>query len=152
MPPAAAIPTCCRRHRLAALPVVDRGMLVIGILTKADFIRHADPDNQAGFAKRLVEFLRPVLHSHSIKPDVVGQIMCKDVRMALADQPIVELVRVMSDGGVHAMPVVDGNQKLVGMITQSDMLAALYESSLQAASMQAASPQAVPSESRGARS
>jgi CBS domain-containing membrane protein len=56
------------------------------------------------------------------------------VHLAGADQPIVELVSAMSDTGVHAMPVIDGNRKLVGMITQSDMVAALYESNLQAAS------------------
>ena len=133
--------TLLHRHRLSALPVVDRGMRVVGILTRADFITHANLGNHEGFAKRLVEFLRPVLQSHSRKPAVVGQIMCRDVRTALVDQPIVEMVPAMSDGGVHAMPVVDANRKLVGMITQSDVLAALYESSLQAASLQATSRQ-----------
>jgi CBS domain-containing membrane protein len=122
------------RHRLPALPVVDRAMRVIGIITRADFITHANLDNHAGFARRLAHFLRPVRHSHSIKPEVVGQVMHKHVRLARADQPIVELVSAMSDAGMHAMPVIDGNRKLVGMITQSDMVAALYESNLQAAS------------------
>ncbi len=120
-------------HRLPALPVVDRGMRVIGIITKADFITHANLQKHAGFAKRLKAFLQPIRHSHSIKPEVVGQVMHKDAQVAQAQQPIIELVTIMSDAGVHAMPVIDENRKLVGMITQSDMVAALYESNMQAA-------------------
>ena len=120
-------------HRLPALPVVDRGMRVIGIITKADFITHANLQKHAGFAKRIKSLLEPIRQSHSAKPEVVGQVMHKHVQVAQARQPIIELVTIMSDAGVHAMPVVDEDRKLVGMITQSDMVAALYESNMQAA-------------------
>ena len=120
-------------HRLPALPVVDRGMRIIGIITKADFITHANLQKHAGFARRLKAFLEPIRLSHSVKPEVVGQVMHKNVQVARARQPIIELVTIMSDAGVHAMPVIDADRKLVGIITQSDMVAALYENSLQAA-------------------
>lgn len=120
-------------HRLPALPVVDRGMRVIGIITKADFISHANLQKHAGFAGRMKAFLEPIRLSHSAKPEVVGQVMHKPVQAARTMQPIVELVTLMSDAGVHAVPVIDEDRKLVGIITQSDMVAALYENSLQAA-------------------
>jgi CBS domain-containing membrane protein len=122
-------------HRVTALPVLDRARRVIGIVTKADFIKHAIPGNYEGLAQRLTRLLRPVLHTHSIKPEVVGQIMRKEVRLASEDQAIVELVPYMSDAGLHAIPVVDGARRLTGMITQADMIAALYESNLQEASL-----------------
>jgi len=40
-------------------------------------------------------------------------------------QPLYDLVEAFSDGGLHHMPVVEGDQ-LVGIITQSDMVAALF--------------------------
>lgn len=122
------------KHRLTALPVLDRARRVIGIIAKADFIEHANPGNYEGFAQGLARLLRPVSHSHSTKPEVVGQIMRKDVRLAAEHQPIVELVPHMSDAGLHSIPVVDDTRRLVGMITQSDMIAALYERNLQEAS------------------
>ena len=122
-------------HRLAALPVVDRGNRVIGIITKADYIDHANLTLQGGLAQRLSKFLTPIRHSHSIKPEVVGQIMHKHVHVATETQPIVELVKLMSDAGVHSMPVLDADRKLVGIVSQSDLVAALYESNLQAASI-----------------
>jgi len=122
------------KHRLTALPVLDRARRVIGIVAKADFIEHANLGYYEGFAQRMARLLRPVLHSHSIKPEVVGQIMVKDVRLASEHQPIVELVPHMSDGGLHSIPVVDDARRLVGMITQSDMIAALYENHFHEAS------------------
>ncbi len=124
------------QHRLPALPVVDRGRRVIGIVTKADFITHANLVDHTGLGPRLRQFLTPVRQTHSVKPEVAGQIMHKHVKVAQAGQPIVELVTAMSDEGLHAIPVVDEDRKLVGMLTQSDMIAALYENSLQAASIQ----------------
>ena len=123
-------------HRITVLPVTDRARRLIGIVTRADFIDHANLGYQDGFAQRLRGLLRPILQTHSSKPEVVGQIMRKQVRLARADQPIVELVSVMSNEGLHALPVIDDERRLIGIITQSDMIAALYESNLQ----QAATP------------
>ena len=124
-------------HRITVLPVVDRARRLIGIVTRADFIEHANMGKQDGFANRLRTLLRPVRQTHSSKPEVVGQIMRKEVRLARANQPIVELVPLMSNEGLHALPVIDDEQRLIGIITQSDMIAALYESNLQHAAMPA---------------
>jgi len=118
------------KHRLTALPVVDRGNRVIGIVTKADFIAHARLDKQNELARGLSRLLQPIRHTHSIKPEVVGQIMHKNVRTADQDQSVVELVPLMSDEGLHSIPVVDEANRLVGMITQSDMIATLFEKNL----------------------
>jgi CBS domain-containing membrane protein len=121
-----------RRHRLTALPVLDRASgRVVGIITKADFIAHAESRHYQSFYRRLLRLLRPVRHTHSLKPEVAGQIMHKDVRVVREDQPIIELVPLMSDAGLHSIPVVDAKGRLAGMMTQSDMIAALYESNLQ---------------------
>ena len=117
-------------HRLTALPVVGRGNHVVGIITKADFISHARPDSYKGLSGAMKRLLEPVRNTHSIKPEVVGQIMNKNVRTVRHDQPVVELVPLMSDAGLHSLPVVDDDGRLVGIMTQSDMIATLYEKNL----------------------
>jgi CBS domain-containing membrane protein len=117
-------------HRLTALPVVGRGNHVVGIITKADFIKHARPDSYKGLAGAMKRLLEPIRHTHSIKPEVVGQIMNKNVRTVRHDQPVVELVPLMSDAGLHSLPVVDDDGRLIGIMTQSDMIATLYEKNL----------------------
>ncbi len=115
-----------RGHRIQALPVVDRARRVIGVVTLVDFMKHAGLDRHEGLGRQVREFLRrsPLLHSD--KPEVVGQIMTAPVRTASVDQHIVELVPLLSDLGLHHIPVVDAERRLVGMVTQSDLVAALY--------------------------
>lgn len=117
------------RH-LAALPVIDRARRVIGIVTQADFVRHAKIAGYAGLDVRLRALIRRTLESHSEKPEVAGQIMNATVQTVRDEMHIVELVPLMSDSHPHHLPVIDGNRRLVGMVTQSDLVAALYRGRL----------------------
>lgn len=117
-------------HNLTALPVIDRGRRVIGIITKEDFLHHAEIDLHAGIGQKLTNLLRPSQLTHTEKHEVVGQIMTKEVFTANANQSIVDLVPLMSDSEVHQLPVIDEQGRLVGIISQSDMIAALFEHGL----------------------
>ncbi|MES2027091.1 MAG: HPP family protein [Pseudomonadota bacterium] len=119
-----------KEHDLTALPVIDRGRHVIGIVTKADFLKHAEIEPHEGLAERLTHLIRPSQLTHTEKHEVVGQIMTKEVYTANADQSILDLVPLMSDAELHQLPVIDERGRLVGMISQTDMIAALYEHSL----------------------
>ena len=39
---------------------------------------------------------------------------------------IVDVIPLLSNRGLHHVPIVDDQQRLVGMVTQSDVIAALY--------------------------
>lgn len=121
-------------HAVHALPVVDRVRRVIGIVTRADFLRHAQEEDLGGLGQRLKALLTPNPQSHSNRPEVVGQIMNAKVMTVQDATPMVELVPIMADIGHHHVPVVNAERRLVGMVTQSDLAAALYETSLAGAS------------------
>jgi CBS domain-containing membrane protein len=114
-----------RSRGVKALPVVDRARRIVGIVTRADVLRQADLERPDGLRSRLREVLRPSGQTHSDRPEVVGQIMTRQVRVASADRPIAELVPLFSSTGHHHLPILDGEQRLVGMVTQSDLVAAL---------------------------
>jgi CBS domain-containing membrane protein len=118
-----------RRHRVKALPVVDRARRIVGIVTLADFMREAGLDLQPHWGRRLHErlrdWLRPSPGCHSDKPETVGQIMTRQVRVVSADRPIGELLPLFASTGHHHVPVIDAEQRLVGIITQSDVVRAL---------------------------
>lgn len=121
-----------QEHQLRALPVLDRGRHVIGIVSRTDFLEHAGVEVHTGLAAQLRRLLHRVPFTHSDKPEVVGQIMSRPVITAQVDTPVLELVPRMADG-LHQIPVVQADGKLAGMLTQSDMIAALYEKNLAAA-------------------
>jgi CBS domain-containing membrane protein len=52
--------------------------------------------------------------------------MTRTVQTVRADQALLDLVPMLSDAGLHHLPVVDAGGKLVGMITQSDLIAGLH--------------------------
>ncbi len=119
-----------RQHRIKALPVLDRARRVTGIVTQADFFRDADMQSHVGLGEKLRNLIRRIPGTHTNQPEVVGQIMSKNVRSAGAGQPIVELVPLLSDSGLHHIPVIDDERRLCGMVTQSDLVAALYQGRL----------------------
>ncbi|MBS0445441.1 MAG: HPP family protein [Proteobacteria bacterium] len=117
--------TLLRERHVKALPVVDRAGLVIGILTLSDFMRGADLDVHEGFDTKLRRLIRKTPLASSDKPEVVGQLMARDVRVANADQLLADLVPMFATTGHHHIPIVDGSRKLVGIVTQTDLVAAL---------------------------
>ena len=118
--------TIMRLRQIKALPVVDKARRVIGIITTADFMRLANLDRRDGLAERLRSVIRSAQTSHSDKPEAVGQIMTRQVRVVSDRQPVTELVTFFSKEGHHHIPVIDGDQRLVGIITQSDLVRSLY--------------------------
>ena len=116
-----------RQRRVKALPVVDRARRIVGIVTQSDFLRHAGLDKQEGLVQRIRDFVRKSPSSNSDQPEVVGQIMTRRVRVSSADKPLADLVPLFSKHGHHHIPIVDAEQRLVGIITQTDMVRMLAQ-------------------------
>ncbi|WP_244908825.1 HPP family protein [Malikia spinosa] len=104
------------RHHINALPVTDVQGRLLGMLSLHDFVvgqTTADPRR----LPRLSTARR------------VEDIMSSQVVSASPRQPIPELARAFADGGLHHMPVLDEQQRVVGMVTPSDLLAVLFQAS-----------------------
>jgi CBS domain-containing membrane protein len=102
------------RHAVKALPVVDARNVLQGIVTLHDFFVGHELAGEAATSGQ----------------GTVADVMTRDVLTAAPGQELVELMQAFSDGGRHHLPVVDGGL-LVGMLTQSDMVAALFRAGLE---------------------
>ncbi|MDP2066261.1 MAG: CBS domain-containing protein [Burkholderiaceae bacterium] len=114
-----------RQRRIKALPVVDNAQHIVGIVTLADFLNAAGIDWQEGIADKLRAFIRTTPASDADKPQVVGQIMTRKVRVTSMRRHLADLIPLFGSTGHHHIPVVGDGGTLVGMITQSDLVAAL---------------------------
>ncbi len=119
-----------RYHKIKAIPVVDKAQRVIGIITLVDFLKRANLKTYETFEDKLIKFIKRTPGMDSQKPEVVGQIMAAPVYSAKETMHIVELVPLLSERGLHHIPIVDAERRLVGMVTQSDLIAALYAGSV----------------------
>lgn len=121
-----------RRHQIRALPVLDPARRVIGMATDLDFMASADLDVFDGLAARFRRIIRTPTTVYTDRPEAVGQIMRRNVPTVAEDTHIVELVPLMADAGQRHIAVVDARRKLSGIISQSDLVAALYRGGLKA--------------------
>lgn len=101
-------------HRIKALPVVDDARQLVGIVTLSDFFRWL------GESPATEAFGR---HWRSMR---VGALMTTEVFTVQPATPMAALVREVAQSGRHHVPVTDDFGQLVGILTQSDMIAALY--------------------------
>ncbi len=103
-----------QEHRIKALPVVDEGSRLIGIVTLSDLFGYlgSAPSIEQGAA--------------GWQDRRVSDVMTVRVRTAGPSTPMAELVREVAQTGRHHIPVTDATGRLVGILTQSDMIAALY--------------------------
>ena len=120
-----------RQHGLHALPVLDKAQRVVGMVGQNDFLHHAGLDDYQTLGERLRGLFNHLLGMRS-RPGKVVEIMHRQVKTVSIDDPIAELVPLMTNQGLHHIPVVDGRGVFAGIVSQSDMLAAMYESRLTA--------------------
>jgi CBS domain-containing membrane protein len=117
--------TLLHQRGIKTLPVIDRGRHVVGVLTITDFLSHAAWDEPMGFGERLRGLLRASPATHSSKPEVVGQIMTRKVRVTHEKRTLSDLLLLFESTGHRHIPVVSEDRRLVGMITQGDVMRAL---------------------------
>lgn len=117
-----------RERRIKALPVTDRARRIVGIVTAGDFLKLANLDQSDGIGERLRAMLRSSGATHSDRPEVVGQVMTRRVQVISADRPVIELLPILADAGHHHIPIIDAERRLAGIITQTDLVRALYRS------------------------
>ena len=119
-----------RGHRIKALPVVDEADRVVGIVTQTDFMVHAGWYAEPRALQGLGSFIRRASWRNWPLAKTVDQVMTAEVQSVSPELRITELVPAMADFGRHHLPVVDAERRLVGIVTQSDLIAALFRRQL----------------------
>ncbi len=115
-----------RDQKVKGIPVVDRAQRVIGMVTILDFLKLAGPCEPTPVFERLCRMIRRTPGLTSDKPEVVGQIMSRPAITARNSAHVVALIPLFARHGIHHVPIVDAKDKLVGIVTQSDLMEALY--------------------------
>ncbi|MBX3249037.1 MAG: CBS domain-containing protein [Myxococcales bacterium] len=99
------------RHRIRHLPVAAGGTL-LGIASDRDLLLLARPTKEGTLefdARHIAEAMTP------------SPITCEPTT------PVAELVRVMTERKIDAVPVLDAVDRLVGLVTSTDLMLLLLE-------------------------
>jgi CBS domain-containing membrane protein len=116
-----------REKKVKGVPVLDRARRVIGIVTILDFLKLVGPCEPENVFQRLCQMIRRTPGLTSDKAEVAGQVMTAPAITVREDAHIVTLIPLFSQHGIHHLPVVGADAKLAGLVTQSDLMEALYK-------------------------
>ena len=95
---------CMDELNVGVIPVCDGGKLV-GMVTDRDIV------------------VRGVAQQGEIKGMKLADVMSAHVRCAKEDDDVDQVLSDMADAQIRRLPVVDGNQRLVGIVSLGDIAA-----------------------------
>ncbi len=106
------------RNKIRRLPVVGRNGKLIGIVTRSD-VRQAEPSEATTLNVWEMNYLLAKLK--------LSDIMTTDPLNVHAEDTIKTAATIMHENKIGALPVVDDQEHVVGILTESDVFRVLIE-------------------------
>jgi len=107
-----------RDRQFRRLPVVSKKGKLVGIVSERDLL-HAAPSSATSLSVWEVQYLLAKLQ--------IKKIMTKDVITTTPDAPVEDAARMMVTHKIGGLPVVDGHNVVVGVITETDIFETFVE-------------------------
>lgn len=107
-----------REHKFRRLPVVDDAGRLKGIVSERDLL-YASPSPATSLSVWELNYLLSKLD--------IEEIMTQDVVSTTPDTPIEDAARQIVDNKIGGMPVVDEDNRVVGVITETDIFKTFVE-------------------------
>jgi CBS domain-containing protein len=114
---------------VSGAPVVDAEGRCIGVLSAHDFVSWAEKGE--GSAKQLQQRCDcaysawQILETETLPRDSVARYMTADPVTTAPSTPIDEIARMMVNAHIHRVVVVDENERPIGIVSSTDILAAV---------------------------
>ncbi|WP_327418225.1 CBS domain-containing protein [Streptomyces sp. NBC_01233] len=112
-------------HRISGLPVVDDDDKVMGVVSRTDLTRHRAGRGQDGPGRRRMAWtLRRPADTHPVGGPALaaGELMTSPAVTVHPEQRVVDAARIMERRHIDRLPVVDEEDRLVGITTRRDLL------------------------------
>ncbi|WP_329282247.1 CBS domain-containing protein [Streptomyces sp. NBC_01451] len=114
------------QHRVSGLPVTDEDDKVIGVISETDLmLKQSRPDPNArpgtwAWLRRLSPGVRRATAKSRAR--TAGGAMSTPAITVYADATLPEAARLMAEHRIERLPVVDEEERLVGIVTRRDLL------------------------------
>ncbi|WP_229860725.1 CBS domain-containing protein [Streptomyces litmocidini] len=112
-------------HRISGLPVVDDDDKVMGVVSRTDLTRRQATRGRSGSGRgRVLRALGRVgrVHPGVTLPLTAGGLMSSPAVTVHPEQRVVDAARIMERRRIGRLPVVDEEDRLIGITTRRDLL------------------------------
>ena len=113
-------------HNVSGLPVTDEGRHVVGVVSEADVLGSVGMERGHTFRDIMRRLLGDPL-SGGRKGEKVGDIMSAPPITVRPDADIGQAARILTERRIKRLPVVDNENRLVGIISRADIVRAAQE-------------------------
>ncbi|MCX3288904.1 CBS domain-containing protein [Streptomyces nigra] len=113
------------RHRISGLPVVDHDDKVVGVVSETDLIRRQAAQATRGRVRRFrkAALRRSTRHATTAaRTTTAEELMSTPAITVHPEQRVADAARVMERHHVDRLPVVDEEDRLIGIVTRRDLL------------------------------
>ena len=103
-------------HHIHHIPIVDDTGHLVGLVSETDLLRFIpiQPDGETASGD----------HPPLLTP--IKELMVRDVATLPAQAHVADAIRLFQARRFHSAPVVDGEQRVIGMITETDLMKLLF--------------------------
>jgi len=117
-------------HEISGMPVIDAGGRVVGVISETDLLL-ADHLETPRMKTALFGFyvLRESVMDRmaELRGLRVEDVMSKHVITFGPEAPVDEVARTLHDKQINRAPIVDGDGKLIGLLSRADIIRALAQ-------------------------
>jgi CBS domain-containing protein len=122
-------------RQISGLPVVNDAGKLVGVISESDLMwreKGLDRPPYIMFLDSVIYLQNPAKHDrdlHKVLGQTVGEVMTSHAISITADATIPTAARIMHEKKIHRLPVVDTEDRPIGIITQGDIVKAIAASS-----------------------
>jgi CBS-domain-containing membrane protein len=115
---------------VSGAPVVDDEGRCIGVISAGDFLQHAKQEQHSPRICCTSVRAWQILEGADLPNERVADLMTKDPVTVPPSTEIGELARMMTDAHIHRIIVVDEQQRPIGVVSSTDILATVAEAAV----------------------
>jgi CBS domain-containing membrane protein len=110
-------------HSISGVPVVDERNHVLGIISDRDFLAGVRAKGPPSFMGLLADCLGSTgCVAITMRKQKAGDIMTTPVITVGSTTPVSQIARTFTEKKINRVPVVDGDGKLIGMVSRADIV------------------------------
>jgi len=111
-------------HGVSGIPILDDDRRLIGIVTEADLLlaEESGPEHPHLLLRWLENPKRLAALRHEAEGVRAADVMTTHVVTVRPEDDVRKAAKVLLDAGVKRLPVVDGNRRVVGIVSRRDLL------------------------------